>query len=211
MKKKGFVCLCFAALLALLLAFPTAAQEGPAAQENGVAEEYETAADGAQNSASPAATLADFILSHFADIAVTTAAVWLAFPKWGGVAVLVRLLRHIRTYFDDAGNSRSVYNLLAGNADAISRFMNDAAPLLADLREGRAALEQAGLLLRQNAELTEEQKALLQTAAGQLSALTEELWRLVAALPDTDEETRARFAALLTAGEEPHETTRVDV
>lgn len=159
--------------------------------------DLKTEADGAEKS--PAERLAAFLLPHLSDLAVAAAAVWLAFPKWGGVAVITRLLRHIRTYFDDERNSRSVYNLLAANADAVGRFMSDAAPLLSDLREGREALIAAEAALLKSAGLTEEQKELLTAARGSLSLLSAELYRVVAALPDTDEATRARFEAMLAA------------
>ncbi len=205
--KKTFFHILTAVLLALCLALPiSAAQDAEQAKEQAVAVEdqsNDTAQDAERQEESEAARNAEWFfnlfLSHFSDIAVAAAAVWLAFPKWGGVAVLVRLLRHIRTYFDDAGNSRSVYNVLAANADAMARFMNDAAPLLADLREGRAALEQAKTALDAGERLTAEQTKTLTAARRSLSLLAAELCRVVSALPDTDEAARVRFEALTAA------------
>ena len=213
--KKRMITGLLAVLLALLLAAPTAAAAGAAGQaaeaagqaaEAAVQEETVEQAE-TERAPSVAEQLADVLLPHLSDLAVALAAVWLAFPKWGGVAVVTRLLRRIHTYFDDANNSRSVYNLLSANADAISRFMNDAAPLLSDLREGRQALEQAQAALTESEALADEQKELLRAARAELSLLTAELWRVVSALPTTDEQTRARFAALFAAteGEETHE------
>ena len=206
--KKRMITGLLAVLLALFLAAPIAAAADAAAADAAVQEETaEQEQAEAERAPSVAEQLADVLLPHLSDLAVALAAVWLAFPKWGGVAVVTRLLRRIHTYFDDANNSRSVYNLLSANADAISRFMNDAAPLLSDLREGRQALEQAQAALTESEALTDEQKELLRAARAELSLLTAELWRVVSALPTTDEQTRARFAALFAAteGEETHE------
>jgi len=190
MKKRLIFCTAAVLLLSLFCLLPVAA-------------EAETAEPSA------AERLADFLLPHLSDIAVALAALWLAFPKWGGVAVVTKLLRRIHTYFDDANNSRSVYNLLAANADAVSRFMNDAAPLLADLREGREALKQAEAALIESEALTAEQKELLTAAHDTLALFAAELWRVVAELPSTDEATRARFAAL--AQEAGHDGEKTDV
>ena len=198
--KKRMITGLLAVLLALLLAAPIAAAAEAAAAEAAGQEETAEQTE-AETKPSVAEQLADVLLPHLSDLAVALAAVWLAFPKWGGVAVVTRLLRRIHTYFDDANNSRSVYNLLSANADAISRFMNDAAPLLSDLREGRQALEQAQAALTESEALTDKQKELLRAARAELSLLTAELWRVVSALPTTDEQTRARFAALFAATE----------
>lgn len=211
---KKLILILTAVLLAFGLLLPAAAE---AETLDETAEIVETPADGAENEA-PVERFFTLFLAHFSDIAVAAAALWLAFPKWGGVAVLIRLLRHIRTYFDDAGNSGSVYNVLAANADAMARFMNDAAPLLADLREGREALLQAQAALAESEELTAGQTELLAAAHRSLSLLAAELCRVVSALPDTDEATRARFAALADAvtgeaaqGEAEHEKTDLAV
>ena len=212
--KKRWIPILAAILLVFGLLLPAAAETETPAE---AAEIVETTTDGVENE-TPVERFFILFLAHFSDIAVAAAALWLAFPKWGGVAVLIRLLRHIRTYFDDAGNSGSVYNVLAANADAISRFMNDAAPLLSDLREGREALEKAQAALAESEELTAEQTALLASARRSLSLLASELCRVISALPDTDEATRARFAALTAAvtgeaaeGEAEHEKTDLAV
>ncbi len=214
---KKMILILTAVLLVFGLLLPAAAESETFDE---TAEIAETPANGAENEA-PVERFFHLFLAHFSDVAVAAAAVWLAFPKWGGVAVLVRLLRHIRTYFDDTGNSRSVYNVLSANADAMARFMNDAAPLLADLREGRAALEQAQAALAAGERLTAEQTEMLTAARRSLSLLAAELCRVVSALPDTDEATRARFAALAAAqsagetaapeSEATHEETRLAV
>ena len=207
--KKRWIPILAAILLVFGLLLPAAAETETPAE---AAEIVETTTDGVENE-TPVERFFILFLAHFSDIAVAAAALWLAFPKWGGVAVLIRLLRHIRTYFDDAGNSGSVYNVLAANADAISRFMNDAAPLLADLREGREALLQAQAALAESEQLTAEQTELLAAARRSLSLLAAELCRVVSALPDTDEQTRVRFEAILStvAGETDDEKTDLAV
>lgn len=155
MKKKYLIAL-LALLLVMILPVAVYAAEG----ENQPVEEAEVSdavTDGA-DAETPAGkeyaseTWVDgakkWIAENFAGIMTALAALYAVFPKYGGIAALLGVMRStratinsVRRYMDDTNNENSIYNTLKKHGDTLSRFLNDIAPVLEKLEEGLTDLE----------------------------------------------------------------------
>lgn len=91
-----------------------------------------------------------WLSQNFSGLAVAIAALYAVFPKWGGIAALSKIIKSalvviaaFKKYMDDQSNPNSIYNVMARQGDAMSKFMNDLAPVLQRLQEGIAKVEAA--------------------------------------------------------------------
>lgn len=65
----------------------------------------------------------DFVKQNCESIIVILSAIYVALPKYGGIAKLIALVKSVKYFFDDKNNKKSVYNVMAGTADAVTAFM----------------------------------------------------------------------------------------
>lgn len=87
---------------------------------------------------------------NFSGIITVLAAIYALLPKYGGVAAILKVVREVsgglkafKQYMDDKNNPNSIYNVMARQGDAISKFMNDIAPVLEKLKVGLEKIDRA--------------------------------------------------------------------
>lgn len=112
------------------------------AEENAAGEEY--ASEGWFYEAK------EWLSANFSGIITAIAALYAVFPKWGGIAALLKGVRSVaavisafKKYMDDQNNPDSIYNVMKRQGNTLSSFMNDLAPVLASLEAGLAKIEAA--------------------------------------------------------------------
>lgn len=91
----------------------------------------------------------DWVVEHYAGLIVSLAAIWAVIPKVGGIAMLVSVLAKVaalftvlKKYIDDDGNENSIYNVMKRQGQIIAAFMNDMAPILQELHEGKRSTDE---------------------------------------------------------------------
>ncbi len=89
---------------------------------------------------------------NFSGIITVLAAIYALLPKYGGVAAILKVVRDVsgglkalKQYMDDKNNPDSIYNVMARQGDAISKFMNDIAPVLEKLEVGLEKIGHAAI------------------------------------------------------------------
>ncbi|MBE6689844.1 MAG: hypothetical protein E7590_01000 [Ruminococcaceae bacterium] len=146
------------AVALLLLALPITALAAEAVEGPEIPPELATdtegvvaAGDGAENATEDEnwfETAKEFVMENASGIIVSLFSLYMAFPKVGGIAALIAILRDVRLMMsalkkgiDDKSNPDSIGNKLSLQGDAWVRFMNDLAPKLDALEEGLAELK----------------------------------------------------------------------
>ena len=88
-----------------------------------------------------------FISAHFSGIITALAALYAVFPKWGGIAALLRVMQSLSAviqrfgaYVDDTKNENSIYNVLCRQGERMDAFMGELSPVLTQLHESVTAL-----------------------------------------------------------------------
>jgi hypothetical protein len=162
--KKFLIAICLAACLVLpgfgvAAQVPDTTEPSLAVREEDAAEVQENAAEVQEDAAEVQEDATevqedffveakDFIAAHFAGIVTALAALYAVFPKWGGIAAILRVMQSLScvlqrfgAYVDDAKNENSIYNVLCRQGERIGAFVEELTPVLEELRAGVARLD----------------------------------------------------------------------
>ena len=166
--KRAALLLAAAAAALLLTVMPAMAEQeqGQEAAKAVEATQEKTAAVVTEATQEETSTWAEQALAfagdHFSDVCVVAYLVYYIWPRRGARAALLRekkaLDQKLGAYFDDAGNRRSVANILSAGNESISKFMSDVAP---DVRRIGELLPVAEELVRQLRETDARQEKTL--------------------------------------------------
>lgn len=154
MKKCIAFFMIFALLLTFVLVVGAEAENEPVAGEDAEGEVLtppveEVPVDEPETDEGWASQAMEWVAENYSGLAVALAALWAVIPKVGGIAMLVRMLAKVaalftvlKKYIDDEGNENSIYNVMKRQGQTIAAFMNDMAPLLQELREGKLSTDE---------------------------------------------------------------------
>lgn len=121
----------------------------------------------------------DYIKEHLASIITALVSIYAVFPKWGGIAKLIAAFTAVKTYFDDKKNKNSVANILSGNADAISKFMNDVYPMIKEITDGKTTISELIKELRENKEKQEKTEEALDACKNAMNMMCQEIFAVM--------------------------------
>lgn len=79
----------------------------------------------------------DYFKENYSGISVALFALYAAFPKYGGIAGILHVLKGVKNYFDDKNNDKSIYNVISGSADSITKFMNEVYPVMLAIAQSK--------------------------------------------------------------------------
>lgn len=141
---------------------------------------------------------AQYLAEMWPAILTALAAVYAAFPKWGGIALLYKAFKKIQSYFDDKNNVKSVYNVLSANSDMISRFLNDIYPVLAELKDQGITLKDLVDKVRGDADLQTKLIGFIKAANETAKVNAKTVQYLLEVSPNVNEKRRAEIMADIT-------------
>jgi hypothetical protein len=156
--KKYLIVLLVAVLIAMVpLATYAAVENEPVASEGEVggvvdAPLNETPAEGAETDEGWFYEAKEWVMINFSGIITVIVGVYAMFPKYGGIAALIRVVRNVsialaalKKYIDDKNNPDSIYNVLDRMGGNLSDFLSDTAPVLDRLEQSIEKIENASL------------------------------------------------------------------
>ena len=203
MKHKRIAALILAVLMMFALTMTVCAEDEETAEEvttEAAVEEAttETVESEPETETTWTEQAAQYLSEMWPAILTALAAVYAAFPKWGGIALLYKAFQKTQSYFDDKNNAKSVYNVLSANSDMISRFMNDVYPVLTELKDQGITLKDLVDKVRGDAELQTKLIGFIKAAneTAKLNAKTAQY--LLEVSPNVNEKRRAEIMADIT-------------
>jgi len=134
-----------------------------------------------------------YVTEHASGIVVALSALWAVFPKVGGLAVLIDVFKKIKSYFDDEHNKQSIYNVIAGNADAMSRFMNDVYPMVEEIARGEKTVSACVAELQSSAQEQKKLRAALLACRDATSLMAKEFCDLISISTTVSEKKKAEL------------------
>ena len=156
--KKYLIVLLVAVLIAVVpLAAHAAAENSPVATEDDAgsvidAPPSETPVEGAETDEGWFYEAKEWVISNFSGIITVIVGIYAMFPKYGGIAALIKVVRNVsvalaalKKYIDDKNNPDSLYNILDRMGKNLSTFLSDTAPVLDRLEESIEKIYRASL------------------------------------------------------------------
>ena len=156
--KKYLIVLLVAVLIAMVpLATYAAVENEPVASEGEVggvvdAPPNETPVEGTETDEGLFYEAKEWVMINFSGIITVIVGIYAMFPKYGGIAALIRVVRNVsialaalKKYIDDKNNPDSIYNVLDRMGGNLSEFLSDTAPVLDRLEQSIEKIEDASL------------------------------------------------------------------
>lgn len=187
MKKRLFAVL--AAVLMLFALTMTVSAEGEVANtvDESVEETVETETAAEQ--------FCNWAKENFSGIIVSLASIYAVLPKWGGLAILIRILKRVQAYFDDKNNAKSIYNMFSSQADMVSKFLNDVYPMIESVKDGDITSKELISQLKDSKQMQNMIFGMIKAFYESNRLMAEQISFIIESSPNINEKRRAEMRA----------------